>query len=177
MNDRLPDDVAEAMRAMHKHRDPRLPHYMAWMRRQNWSGAQIAEPLGQSRQAVLSRVARFMDARGGELPANPPVGLPRVPYLKPRPKVSAVRTHKLPVLEAATLAGLWMMSSRVRNRTPQDHPGRVASALFDQRLAEVLRAGFTVGQVAHDIGVEERIIRLRLARHGLSVASIRGGAA
>lgn len=174
--DRLPDDVADMMRVMAGNRDPRLSHWMAWMRRQNWTAGQVAEPLGLTRQAVSQRVAKWLDAHGGELPGSPPVGLPRVPYQRPRPKVSAVRTYTLPVADIATLAGLWMMSSRVRNTTAEGHPNLQASALFDAKVGELVRAGYSLGQIAHDIGVEERLIRLRLSRHGLTVADLRRGA-
>ena len=172
----LPTDVTNALQAMARHRDPRLNEYVTWIRRQNWTGAAVADALGVSRQAISNRVERYLS--DNEVPSRQPAGLPRVPYVKPTPRATPPRRgRRLDARTTALLMGLWSLSSRVRNNTPEGDIGREASALFDAEVSELLRAGVPLSAIASDIDVEERIVRLRLGRHGLVVSEIRKGVA
>lgn len=172
MTEQLPMEVAAQIRTMRDVGDERLSMYLAWGRAQNWTGEQLAAAMGVTRQAVNLRVNRWIKAHG--LPRSQPKDLPRIPYRKPSPKVGVQkRDYTLNVPATARLIGLWVMSSRVRGTTPEDHPNRIASRLFDDQVQYLVRGGHaTLREIAHDIDVEERILRLRLTRHGYTAGRV-----
>jgi len=170
----LPADVAAALAGMRANRDPRLPAYTVQIRRAGWTQKEIADALGVTRERV-----RQIEASAQAVPDSPLRGLPRAPTRPAATRVTPPHSREpdVHVLDAALLTGLWIMSSRVRNNTPPDSRARRAADLFDQTAAGLLRNGTTLPDIANAIGTDPRVLRSRLARHGITVTELQGATA
>lgn len=69
----LPEDIAETLREMSATKDPRFSAYLDALKKAGWSLANLATPLGVSRQAIHVRLSGWDGVvPEGELPPVPP---------------------------------------------------------------------------------------------------------
>jgi Sigma-70, region 4 len=166
------DEVVQTLQRMHDARHPKLGTYIVAIRRRGYSLQDIADVLDLSRERI--RQIEHNTLRKGDDQVRM-LGTPMPAARQGRPSWTPPPTQsfELPVGTQAELIGLWQMSSRVRNATPDSSPYRKASELFDERVTQLVAAGISVATIAREIGIDVAPLRARLHRHGITVEGVR----
>ncbi|MCZ7478917.1 AsnC family protein [Micromonospora sp. WMMC273] len=147
---------ATLLRAMREVGDPRLSATLrtAWWR--GWGGRALGRAVGLSETSVRARVAK-PDTGDGLRIKDPP--------LRPSDAGRAAGPVEVTAQAAVELRHLYEQARQVRARTAQDSPLRAAADRLDVLLDGYVHDGVPVAELAAHVGVEEAVVRARVARY------------
>lgn len=157
----LPPEVAHTLVALRDQGDRIWLSYVYALHKRGYSLATISQPLGVSRQRV-HRIVRVCEHRRVDVST---LDLPMPPRVLNRPPRRNPKT--VPVLDAATLRGLWDISSSRRGSTPKGAPSATASTQLAMLVRKLLGEGYSFEDMAHAADIDARLLRNRMLRAGI----------
>lgn len=141
-----------------------LNAYLKALHDVGWPLRAMGDALGLGRQRILQRIAK-----APELDVRPFFEVPIVPVAPPRP-MSSRKAPKmsppLPEREAQELQALYRACGFINGSTKADDPRRAWAHMLNERIMELIGAGYSRYRIAQALDISPGAVRARLGRYG-----------